>query len=186
MRQHDIFYILNLYIQDVKMGYPPHAFFRSQKCFFGPRNLSLRQTKSEFWDLRYTKNIEALLLALPNMCCSYCYKTLVLFAAYLLPCFLAFCAFSFFILYHSTAIVIVVKFCECGSCSFWFSVFFFWTLAIEFLAFVTNVIVPPHVMARNLFFKHPMLLDVFILFVSFSQNAWGVFFCIFLDTFVFF
>ena len=79
--------------------------------FFGPRNLSLRQTKSEFWDLRYTKNIEALLLALPNMCCSYCYKTLVLFAAYLLPCFLAFCAFSFFILYHSTAIVIVVKFC---------------------------------------------------------------------------
>ena len=111
MRQHDIFNIFNLYIQDVKMGYPPHAFFRSQKCFFGPRNLSLRQTKSEFWDLRYTKNIEALLLALPNMCCSYCYKTLVLFAAYLLPCFLAFCAFSFFILYHSIAIVIVVKFC---------------------------------------------------------------------------
>ena len=105
------FIYLILYIQDVKMGYPPHAFFRSQKCFFGPRNLSLRQTKSEFWDLRYTKNIEALLLALPNMCCSYCYKTLVLFAAYLLPCFLAFCAFSFFILYHSTAIVIVVKFC---------------------------------------------------------------------------
>ena len=34
---------------------------------------------------------------------------------------------------------------------------------------------PPHVMARNLFFKHPMLLDVFILFVSFSQNAWGAF-----------
>ena len=66
--------------------------------------------------------------------------------------------------------------------------FFVWTLAIEFLAFVTNFIVPPHVMARNLFFKHPMLLDVFILFVSFSQNAWGVFFffCIFLDVFFFF
>ena len=31
-------------------------------------------------------------------------------------------------------------------------------------------------MACNLFFKHPVLLDVFILFVSFSQNAWGVFF----------
>ena len=63
--------------------------------------------------------------------------------------------------------------------------FFVWTLAIEFLAFVTNVIVPPHVMARNLFFKHPMLLDVFILFVSFSQNASGAFsfFCIFLDVF---
>ena len=65
--------------------------------------------------------------------------------------------------------------------------FFVWTLAIEFFAFVTNFIVPPHVMARNLFFKHPMLLDVFILFVSFSQNAWGVFFCcIFLDAVSFF
>ena len=56
-------------------------------------------------------------------------------------------------------------------------------LATEFPAFVTGVIVSPHVMACNVFFEHPMFLGVFILFVLFSQNAWRVF-CMLLDVFV--
>ena len=102
-------------------------------------------------------------------------------SASLLSCFLCIFIFHFISFYCNrncgeillVRFLLILVFC------------FFWTLAIEFLAFVTNVIVPPHVMTRNLFFKHPMLLDVFILFVSFSHHDWGIFFCIFLDVFLF-